>query len=82
MSTLSIGRVNGIPFRDFCESDFQRALKIIIMVELFIVMTISSGQLTHNNSDNAENVHSRSYVLKWRFKFIFAFKLQHKATCR
>ena len=49
---------------DFWPSDFQRALKIIIIAELFIVMTISPGLLKHNNSDNAENAHSRSYVRK------------------
>ena len=54
LSTFSIERVNGIPLWDFCASDFQRALKIIIIAELFIVMTISPGQLRHNNSDNAE----------------------------
>ena len=27
-------------------------------------MTISQGSLRRNNSDNAENAHSRSYVLK------------------
>ena len=64
MSTFSIERVNGIPLWDFNPSDFQRALKIIIIAELFIVMTISPGQLRHNNSDNAENAHSRLYVLK------------------
>ena len=64
LSTFSIERVNGIPFWDFCASDFQRALKITIIAELFIVMTISQGQLRHNNSDNAENAYSRSYVLK------------------
>ena len=43
LSTFSIERVNGIPLWDFYPSDFQRALKIIIMDELFIVMTISQG---------------------------------------
>ena len=37
LSTFSIERVN------FYASDFQRALKIIIIAKLFIVMTISSG---------------------------------------
>ena len=64
LSTFSIERVNGIPLSDFYPSDFQRALKIIIIAELFIVMTISPGWLRHNNSDSAENTHSRSYVLK------------------
>ena len=54
LSTFSIERVNGIALWDFCASDFQKALKIIIIAELFIVMTISPGQLRHNNSDNAE----------------------------
>ena len=54
LSTFSIERVNGIPLLDLCASDFQRSLKIIIIAELFIVMTISPGLLRHNNSDNAE----------------------------
>ena len=33
--------INGIPFWDFCTSNFQGALKIIITAKLFIVMTIS-----------------------------------------
>ena len=41
LSTFSIEIVNGIPLWDFYPSDFQRALKIIIMVELLIVMAIS-----------------------------------------
>ena len=57
-------RVNGIPLWDFYPSDFQRALKIITVVELFIVITTSPGLLRHNNNDSAENAHSRSYVLK------------------
>ena len=40
---LSIERVNAIPLWDFYPNDFQRALKIIIIAELFIVMTISPG---------------------------------------
>ena len=44
LSTFSIERVNGIPLWNFCASDFQRALKIIIIAELFIAMTISPGQ--------------------------------------
>ena len=64
LSTFSTERVNGIPLWDFYVSDFQRVLKIVIIAELFIVTTISLGTLRHNNSDNAENVHSRSYVLK------------------
>ena len=32
--TFSIERVNEIPLWDFCESDFQRVLKIIIIAEL------------------------------------------------
>ena len=43
LSTFSIERVNEIPLWDFCASDFQRVLKIIIMAELFIIMTISPG---------------------------------------
>ena len=43
LSTFSIERVNGIPLWDFYPNDFQRALKIIIIAELFIVMTISPG---------------------------------------
>ena len=42
-SMFSIKRVNGIPLWDFYRSDFQRALKIIIIAELFIAMTISQG---------------------------------------
>ena len=41
LSTFSIERVNEIPLWDFCESDLQRVLKIIIIAELFIVTTIS-----------------------------------------
>ena len=54
LSTFSIERVNGIPLWDIYLSDFQRTLKIIIIAELLIVMTISQGQLRHNNSDNEE----------------------------
>ena len=43
LSTFSIERVNEIPLWDFCASDFQRVLKMIIIAELFIVMTISPG---------------------------------------
>ena len=43
LSTFSTERVNGIPRWDFYRRDFQRALKIIIIAELFIVMTISQG---------------------------------------
>ena len=43
LSTFSIERFNEIPLWDFCASDFQRVLKIIIIAELFIVMTISPG---------------------------------------
>ena len=43
LSTFSVERVNGIPLWDFCTREFQRALKIIIIAELFIVMTISPG---------------------------------------
>ena len=43
LSTFSTERVNGIPLWDFYTSNFQRALKIIIIAELFIVMTISPG---------------------------------------
>ena len=43
LSTFSTERVNGIPLWDFHPSDFQRALRIIIIAELFIVMTISPG---------------------------------------
>ena len=43
LSTFSTERVNGIPLWDFYPSDFQRTLKIIIIAELFIVMTISPG---------------------------------------
>ena len=39
---------------------------MIIIAELSIAMTISPGQLRHNNSDIAGNAHSRSYVLKVR----------------
>ena len=44
LSTFSIERFNGIPLWDFYVSEFQRPLKIIIIAELFIVMTISPGQ--------------------------------------
>ena len=54
LPTFSIEKINRIPLWDFYPSDFQRALKIVIIAELFIVMTISPGQLRHNNSDNAE----------------------------
>ena len=54
LSTFSIERVNRIPLWDFYASDFQRALKIIIIAESFVVMTISSGELRHRNSDSAE----------------------------
>ena len=43
LSTFSVERVNEIPLWDFCASDFRRVLKIIIIAELFIVMTISPG---------------------------------------
>ena len=43
LSTFLIERVNEIPLWDFCASDFQRVLKIIIISELFIVMTMSPG---------------------------------------
>ena len=42
-----------MPLGDFCTSNFQRALEIIIIAELFMEMTISPGQLRHNHSDNA-----------------------------
>ena len=45
LSTFSIGRVNGIPLWDFYASDFQRALTTIIIAELLMVMTMSTGQL-------------------------------------
>ena len=56
----------GYLFWDFypIASDFQRALTIIIIAELFIVIAIWPGQLRHNDSDNCEIPHSRSYVLK------------------
>ena len=43
LSTFSMERVNGMPLWDFGASDFQRALKIIIIAELSILMTISSS---------------------------------------
>ena len=43
LSTFSIERINGIALWDFYPSDFQGALEIIIIDELFIVMTISPG---------------------------------------
>ena len=43
LSKFLIERVNEIPLWDFCASDFQRVLKIIIISELFIVMTMSPG---------------------------------------
>ena len=54
LSTFSVERVNGIPLWDFYPRDFQRALKITMIAELFIVITISQGKERHNNSDNAE----------------------------
>ena len=62
LSTFSIERVNEIPLWNFCTSDFQRVLKIIIIAELFIVMTISPGYLRHNNSNSAEKmlIHDRT----------------------
>ena len=41
--TPSIQRINGIPLWDFYASVSQRALKIIIIAELFIVVTASPG---------------------------------------
>ena len=66
LSTFSIERVNGIPLWDFYPSDFQRALKIIIIAELFIVTTISPGWVRHTviTVTMPKNAHSRSYVLK------------------
>ena len=43
LSTLSIERVNGMPLSDFFASELQSVLKMIIIAELFIVMTISPG---------------------------------------
>ena len=43
LSKFPVERVNEIPLWDFYASDFQRALKVIIIAELFIVMTISPG---------------------------------------
>ena len=54
LSMFSINRVNRMPLWNFCASDFQRALKIIVIAELFIVMMISPDKLRHNNIDNAE----------------------------
>ena len=45
LSTFSIKRVNAMPLWDFCVSNSEVALKIIIVAELFIVMTISPGKL-------------------------------------
>ena len=53
LATISIKRVNAMPLWDFCVSHFEVVLKIIIMSELFNVMTI--------NIDNTENDHSRSH---------------------
>ena len=47
LSTSSVGRVNGMRLWDFCASDSQRALKILIIAELSIVMTISPSKLRH-----------------------------------
>ena len=41
VSTISIKRVNAMPLWDFCESDFEAALKMIITAESFIVMKTS-----------------------------------------
>ena len=38
---------------------------------LFIVMTTSPGYLRYNNCDNAENAHSRSYVLNQCFTKLY-----------
>ena len=43
LSTFSIERVSGMLLWDLYVSDFQRALKIIVIAELFIVMTILPG---------------------------------------
>ena len=46
-------RVNGIPLWGFCKSDFQRALKIIIIAELFIAIIFgfqnSPGSIPSDN---------------------------------
>ena len=52
-TTFSIMRVNEIPLWDFYTSDFQRVLKIIIIAELFIVMTISPGRTIVNEHFSA-----------------------------
>ena len=41
LSTISIKRVNATPLWDFCISDFEVALRIIIIAELFIVTAIA-----------------------------------------
>ena len=76
LSTFSIERINEIPLWYFYPSDFQRALKIIIIAELFIVMTISPGQLRHKKdvSRSRRVPHGRSYlcspqVTKGKFQF-------------
>ena len=43
LSTFSIERVNGMSLWDFYASNYQRVSEIIIIAELFIVMTISPG---------------------------------------
>ena len=55
-------RVNGIPLSDYWASDFQRALKIMIIAELFIVMTISPGHLIGINFRVIELTTFRGYL--------------------
>ena len=43
LSTFSIERINGMTLCDFCASDFQSALKMTFLAELFIVMMLSPG---------------------------------------
>ena len=50
-------------------SDFQRAFKIIMKAELFIVMTISQARQDIITVIMRENAHSRSYVLDCAFDF-------------
>ena len=75
LSNFSIERINGIPLWDSYTSDFQRALKIIIIPGLFIVMTTHHQTCKCQNIITVimwENVHSRSYVLTTSFHVIYS----------
>ena len=48
-----------MPLLDFCTSVFQLTLKIIIIVELFIVMTTSPGKMVIHNHTSLTAVSAR-----------------------